>query len=64
MAQAKFRVKQVGRNAWSVVDAATEQVVHYNGVLLVGVSEQLATDMAELLNFEHLRLGTRNIPRK
>jgi hypothetical protein len=64
MVQAKFQAKQDGSSAWSVVNAVTDQVVNYYDVLLVGLRQQLATDLAELLNLEHHSLRTGKIARR
>lgn len=39
--------------SWSVLDANTGRVAVYNNVILAGLSERLAEDMAKLLNAEY-----------
>lgn len=39
--------------SWSVIDVTTGQVVAYCNVVLSGLSQSLAEDMAKLLNLEH-----------
>ena len=39
--------------SWSVIDANTGRVVAYSNVILGGLSERIARDMATLLNLEH-----------
>lgn len=38
--------------SWSVIDSTTGKVVAYSAVLLSGLSELIAKDMAKLLNLE------------
>ncbi len=38
---------------WSVIDVNTGQVVAYSNVVLAGLSEGVAEDMAQLLNLEY-----------
>ncbi len=38
---------------WSAIDVNTGQVVAYSNVVLAGLSEGVAEDMAQLLNLEY-----------
>ncbi|MBB3424480.1 hypothetical protein FHT85_001454 [Rhizobium sp. BK312] len=45
--------------SWSVLDASTGRVAAYNNVILAGLSERLAEDMAKLLNVEYSAADTK-----
>ncbi len=52
MVDSKYRAVKDGKS-WSVIDARTRDVVTYSGVVLAGLSESVAKDLAELLNLKH-----------
>lgn len=47
--------------SWSVIDATTGRVVAYSDVILGGLSEGIAEDMAKLLNLEYAA-GDTDVP--
>jgi hypothetical protein len=53
MPPTRYRVVRDASWSWSVVDVTTGEVVAYSNVVLGGLSERLAEDMAKLLNLEH-----------
>ena len=48
----RYSVKADARGTWLVFDAVTEDVAELLGTLLFGFGEELAHDIADLLNFE------------
>jgi hypothetical protein len=52
MTPARYSAKEDVNGTWSVFDAVTEDVAEMVGVLLVGLGEELAHQMADLLNLE------------
>ena len=55
MAPIRYSVKEDGHGTWSVFDAVTEDVAEMLGALLIGLGEELAHDMTDLLNLEESR---------
>ena len=55
MTPIRYSVKDDGHGTWSVFDAVTDDVAQMLGALLVGLGEELARDMADLLNLEESR---------
>jgi hypothetical protein len=51
----RYSAKEDVNGSWSVIDADTEDVAEMLGVLLIGLGEELAHEMAELLNLEESR---------
>lgn len=53
MDRPRFFAKRDKGATWSVVDRSDGRVAEMRGVLLVGLGEELAVDMAKLLVLEH-----------
>jgi hypothetical protein len=52
MSRQRFFAKRNQGGTWSVVDRTDGRIAEMRGVLLVGLGQELATDMAELLVME------------
>jgi hypothetical protein len=52
MTRPRFFAKRNQGGTWSVVDRTDGRIAEMRGVLLVGLGQELATDMAELLVLE------------
>jgi|GEM_PF-2459283 hypothetical protein len=55
MAPIRYSAREDLHGTWSVFDTVTEHEAQMLGVLLIGLSGQLAFDMAYLLNLEERR---------
>ncbi|NLS18569.1 hypothetical protein HGP16_18585 [Rhizobium sp. P40RR-XXII] len=53
MIPARYRTVRDAAWSWSVVDANTGRVMAYSNVILGGLNERIAEDMAKLLNLEY-----------
>ncbi|NTJ66282.1 hypothetical protein G6M50_09595 [Agrobacterium rhizogenes] len=52
MTAPRYSVKEDVNGTWSVFDAVTQDVAEMLGALFIGLGEELAHEMADLLNFE------------
>jgi hypothetical protein len=50
----RYRAHRDPNGTWSVIDTETGEVAALSGVLLIGLGEELANDMAELLRMERM----------
>ncbi|TWB45028.1 hypothetical protein FBZ98_11630 [Rhizobium sp. ERR 922] len=53
MTPARYCARREVAWSWSVIDVNTGQVVAYSDVVLAGLGEGVAEDMARLLNLEY-----------
>ena len=54
MINRRYCAHRDNNGTWSVIDTETGQAAALSGVLLIGLGEELANDMAELLRLERL----------
>jgi hypothetical protein len=54
MINCRYRAHKDNNGTWSVIDTETGEAATLRGVLLIGLGEELANDMAELLRLEML----------
>jgi hypothetical protein len=53
MKRPRYVAQKSRGGTWSVIDSANEQIAEMRNVLLVGLSQELANDMARLLILEN-----------
>jgi hypothetical protein len=62
MATPRYSVAKHISGTWSVTDAVTGEVAEVHGVLLIGLGNGLANDMAEMMNDEDRKMKPKVIP--